>query len=173
MFGNRHVKRTRPQLEIGIRSGPTVTALIPIELVAWARSEGEAKDADGVPVRRCSPGPSRGLSIREIARTFSHSRKKVRQILAEGQPRPMRGLSRLRCSAPSTASSIRFLPRTRRHPPSNATPHPRSIAACATSMATTAATSDLCITSLMPRTRSELLPPPASDGRRTASPPSI
>jgi len=29
-----------------------------------------------------------GMSIREIARTFHHSRKKVRQILAEGEPRP-------------------------------------------------------------------------------------
>src|SRR5580698_8031657 len=29
-----------------------------------------------------------GMSIREIARTFHHSRCKVRQILAEGQPRP-------------------------------------------------------------------------------------
>ena len=29
-----------------------------------------------------------GMSIREIARTFHHSRKKVRQILAEAEPRP-------------------------------------------------------------------------------------
>src|SRR5258708_9779 len=29
-----------------------------------------------------------GMSIREIARNFHHSRRKVRQILAEGQPRP-------------------------------------------------------------------------------------
>jgi transposase len=29
-----------------------------------------------------------GMSIRDIARTFHHSRRKVRQILAEGQPRP-------------------------------------------------------------------------------------
>ena len=29
-----------------------------------------------------------GMSIREIARTFHHSRKKVRQILAEGEPQP-------------------------------------------------------------------------------------
>src|SRR5947207_2704791 len=29
-----------------------------------------------------------GMSIRDIARTFHHSRRKVRQILAEAQPRP-------------------------------------------------------------------------------------
>jgi transposase len=29
-----------------------------------------------------------GMSIRDLARTFHHSRRKVRQILAEGQPRP-------------------------------------------------------------------------------------
>ena len=29
-----------------------------------------------------------GMSIRDIARTFHHSRRKVRQILAESQPRP-------------------------------------------------------------------------------------
>jgi transposase len=29
-----------------------------------------------------------GMSIRDIARTFHHSRRKVRQIVAEGQPRP-------------------------------------------------------------------------------------
>ena len=29
-----------------------------------------------------------GMSVRDIARTFHHSRRKVRQILAEGQPRP-------------------------------------------------------------------------------------
>jgi len=29
-----------------------------------------------------------GLSIREIARTFGHSRRKVRQVLAEAQPKP-------------------------------------------------------------------------------------
>lgn len=29
-----------------------------------------------------------GMSIREIARTFRHSRRKVRQVLAEAQPRP-------------------------------------------------------------------------------------
>ena len=29
-----------------------------------------------------------GMSIRDLARTFQHSRRKIRQILAEGQPRP-------------------------------------------------------------------------------------
>ncbi len=29
-----------------------------------------------------------GMSIRDIARTFHHSRRKVRQIVAEAQPRP-------------------------------------------------------------------------------------
>src|ERR1043166_8121616 len=29
-----------------------------------------------------------GMSIREIARTFGHSRRKVRQVLAEAQPKP-------------------------------------------------------------------------------------
>ena len=29
-----------------------------------------------------------GMSIREIARTFRHSRAKVRQVLAEPEPRP-------------------------------------------------------------------------------------
>jgi len=29
-----------------------------------------------------------GMSIREIARTFHHSRKTVRQVLAEAEPRP-------------------------------------------------------------------------------------
>jgi transposase len=29
-----------------------------------------------------------GMSIREIARTFHHSRQKIRQVLAEGEPRP-------------------------------------------------------------------------------------
>ena len=29
-----------------------------------------------------------GMSIREIASTFHHSRRKIRQILAEAQPRP-------------------------------------------------------------------------------------
>ena len=27
-----------------------------------------------------------GMSIRDLARTFQHSRRKIRQILAEGQP---------------------------------------------------------------------------------------
>ena len=29
-----------------------------------------------------------GMSLRDIARTFHHSRRTIRQILAEGQPRP-------------------------------------------------------------------------------------
>ena len=29
-----------------------------------------------------------GMTIRDIATTFHHSRRKVREILAEGQPRP-------------------------------------------------------------------------------------
>src|SRR3954451_23586707 len=29
-----------------------------------------------------------GMSIRQIARTFGHSRRKVRQVLAEPQPKP-------------------------------------------------------------------------------------
>ena len=29
-----------------------------------------------------------GMSVREIARTFQRSRRKIRQILAEAQPRP-------------------------------------------------------------------------------------
>ena len=29
-----------------------------------------------------------GMSIRELARTFGHSRRKVRQVLAEPEPRP-------------------------------------------------------------------------------------
>ena len=47
------------QPEIGIQSGPPLAAFVPIAPVAWASLETEAKDADGVPVRRDSPCPSR------------------------------------------------------------------------------------------------------------------
>ena len=45
-----------------------------------------------------------GMSIREIARTFEHSRRKVREILAQPQPTPTRAPSRRRrrCWAPFT-----------------------------------------------------------------------
>jgi len=32
-----------------------------------------------------------GMSIRQIARTFGHSRRKVRQVLAQAQPKPYNG----------------------------------------------------------------------------------
>ena len=41
-----------PLPEIGIQSGPTLAAFVPVTPVAWASLETEAKDADGVPVRR-------------------------------------------------------------------------------------------------------------------------
>jgi hypothetical protein len=48
-----------------------------------------------------------GMSIREIARNVRHSRRKVRQILAEAEPRPYTRRSRRprRCSVLSIASS--------------------------------------------------------------------
>jgi len=33
-----------------------------------------------------------GMSVRAIARAFHHSRRKIRQVLAEPQPRPRAGL---------------------------------------------------------------------------------
>ena len=80
-----------------------------------------------------------GMSIREIARTFHHSRRKVRADPRPARsPSPTRAPSRrpLRSWAPFTPSSTPSSPPTRTLRPSNATPPCRSSAACATSTAT-------------------------------------
>ena len=96
-----------------------------------------------------------GMSIRQIARHFGHSRKTVRHVLDHAEPpaRPRPGTGRPPSSARSSRSSTRSSPTTRTPRPSSGTPPPRSSVASATSTATPAATPRSDATSLKHRRR--------------------
>jgi len=92
--GDRRSKRTHFGELIGVENGPTVAVSGSFESFRF-RALG-AKDAYGGRIRRAHRD---GMSIREIARRFHHSRQKVRQILrGESEPRPY--AKRSRQSAP-------------------------------------------------------------------------
>ena len=82
-----------------------------------------------------------GMSIRQIARQFGHSRKTVRHVLNHGEPRPGPH-TRNRAApvlGPFQAVIDRILADDEQAPPSNATPPCRSSVASKTSTATAAA----------------------------------
>lgn len=92
-----------------------------------------------------------GMSIRDIARTFHHSRRKIRQILQEPQPRSYTRSSppRLPFQALSNLSLTPSFRLTNWLLPSNVTPPPRSSVASARNTTSQAATTRFAATSLV------------------------
>src|SRR5262249_55291398 len=90
-----------------------------------------------------------GLSIREIARTFGHSRRKVREALACPQPQPHTRTKPPPAPVLGTSHAVidAILADDEQAPPSSATPPCSCSAACATSTPTQVATTRSAATS--------------------------
>ena len=90
-----------------------------------------------------------GMSIREIARTFHHSRRKIREILGEPEPKPYTRSQAAAVDPRSFQAAHRRHPAGRRAGPAQAAAHrrARSSAGCAPSTATPAATTRSAATS--------------------------